>query len=134
MLVPPNFPTSHIFRPPTLETLGPINSTASFFLSDAGRRLTDVSGDSRETIASLSTSLAGGPALGSNFSALPNCCRIEVETLNASRIRQQLELTLQLAVFIAAPSIVRTGHYVLLLSFLLFFRSFGRSPPNFHTC
>ena len=41
--------SSHIFQPLALETLGPINTTGITFFSDLGRRLTDISGDPRET-------------------------------------------------------------------------------------
>jgi len=39
-----------MFQPLTLETLGPINSSGISFLVELGRRLTDVSGDARETM------------------------------------------------------------------------------------
>ena len=42
-------PPSHTFQPLALETLGPINSTKIFFFNELGRRLSDVSGDCRET-------------------------------------------------------------------------------------
>ena len=45
-----------------LETLDPINTTGITFFSELGRRLTDVSGDPRETTY-LFQSLIGGPAL-----------------------------------------------------------------------
>jgi len=45
-----SLPSSHIFQPLALETLGPINSTGISFLTELGRRLTGVSGDSRETM------------------------------------------------------------------------------------
>jgi len=41
---------SHMFQPLALETLGPINSSGISFLVELGRRLTDVSGDARETM------------------------------------------------------------------------------------
>ena len=40
---------SHTFQPLALETLGPINSTGIFFFTEFSRRLSDVSGDCRET-------------------------------------------------------------------------------------
>ena len=45
-------PSSHIFQPLSLETLEPrpINSTGISFLTELGRRLTGVSGESRETM------------------------------------------------------------------------------------
>ena len=45
-----SLPSSHIFQPLALETLGPINSTGISFLTELGCRLTGVSGDSRETM------------------------------------------------------------------------------------
>jgi len=44
-----SLPRSHIFQPLALETLGPTNTTGITFFSERGRRLTDVSGDPRET-------------------------------------------------------------------------------------
>jgi len=44
-----SLPSSHIFQPLALETLGPINTTGITFFSEMGRRLTDVSGDPRVT-------------------------------------------------------------------------------------
>jgi len=44
-----SLPSSHIFQPLALETLRPINTTGITF-SELGRRLTDVSGDPRETL------------------------------------------------------------------------------------
>jgi len=41
----PNF----IFQPVAIETLGPLDASAVNFLSEVGRRLTSLSGDSRET-------------------------------------------------------------------------------------
>ena len=38
-----------IFQPVAIETLGPLNSSSLNFLSEVGRRLTSLSGDSRET-------------------------------------------------------------------------------------
>jgi len=38
-----------IFQPVAIETLGPFNASALIFLSEMGRRLTSLSGDSRET-------------------------------------------------------------------------------------
>jgi len=43
--LPPNF----IFQPVAIETPGPLNASALNFLSEVGRRLTSLSGDSRET-------------------------------------------------------------------------------------
>ena len=43
--LPPDF----IFQPVAIETLGPLNASALNFLSEVGRRLTSLSGDSRET-------------------------------------------------------------------------------------
>jgi hypothetical protein len=42
-------PTSHLFQPVAMETLGPFNSSALDFLSDLGRRMSLVGGDGRET-------------------------------------------------------------------------------------
>jgi len=39
-----------MFQPLALEILGPINSSGISFLVELGRRLTDVSGDARETL------------------------------------------------------------------------------------
>jgi len=39
-----------MFQPLACETLGPINSPGVSFLVELGRRLTDVSGDARETM------------------------------------------------------------------------------------
>ena len=39
-----------MFQPLALETLGPINSSGISFLVELGRRLTNVSGDARETV------------------------------------------------------------------------------------
>jgi len=44
-----SLPSSHIFQPLASETLGPINTTGITFFAELGRRLTDVSGDPRET-------------------------------------------------------------------------------------
>jgi hypothetical protein len=41
-------PQNYLFQPIAFETLGPINSTGSEFLSDLGGRLEQVSGDARE--------------------------------------------------------------------------------------
>jgi len=38
-----------LFQPVAIETLGPLNASAVNFLSEVGRRLTSLSGDSRET-------------------------------------------------------------------------------------
>ena len=43
--LPPDF----VFQPVAIETLGPLNASALNFLSEVGRRLTSLSGDSRET-------------------------------------------------------------------------------------
>ena len=43
--LPPDF----IFQPVAIETLGPLNASGVNFLSAVGRRLTFLSGDSRET-------------------------------------------------------------------------------------
>src|SRR5258706_14448000 len=40
---------SHIFQPITLETLGPINTSAVEFLCELGRRIGAVSGEAKET-------------------------------------------------------------------------------------
>jgi len=45
-----SLPSSHIFQPLALQTLGPINSAGISFLTELGRRLTGVSEDSRETM------------------------------------------------------------------------------------
>jgi len=42
-------PLDFIFQPVAIETLGPLNTSALNFLSKVGRRLTSLSGDSRET-------------------------------------------------------------------------------------
>ena len=39
----------YIFVPVAVETLGPINSEGLTFISDLGRRLTAITGDTRET-------------------------------------------------------------------------------------
>ena len=38
-----------MFRPVAIETFGPLNASALNFLSEVGRQLTSLSGDSRET-------------------------------------------------------------------------------------
>jgi len=45
----PTFPSDLIFQPIAMETHGPLNASALNFLSEVGRRLSSVSGDSRET-------------------------------------------------------------------------------------
>jgi len=40
--------SSYIFQPTAVKTLGPINGSAVSFLSGLGRRIADVSGESRE--------------------------------------------------------------------------------------
>ena len=42
-------PSDLIFQPIAMETRGPLNASALNFLSEVGRRLSSVSGDSRET-------------------------------------------------------------------------------------
>jgi len=42
-------PHDYIFQPVAIETLGPLNASALNFLSEVGRRLTSLSGDSCET-------------------------------------------------------------------------------------
>jgi len=42
-------PSDYIFQPIALETLSPLNASALNFLIDAGRRLSSLSGDPRET-------------------------------------------------------------------------------------
>ena len=42
-------PIDLIFQPIAMETHGPLNASALNFLSEVGRRLSSVSGDSRET-------------------------------------------------------------------------------------
>ena len=42
-------PSDHIFQLIAMETHGPLNASALNFLSEVGRRLNSVSGDSRET-------------------------------------------------------------------------------------
>jgi len=42
-------PPDLIFQPIAMETHGPLNASAMNFLSEVGRRLSSVSGDSRET-------------------------------------------------------------------------------------
>jgi len=44
-----SLPPDYIFQPVAIETLGPLNASAVNFLSEVGRRLTFLSGDSRET-------------------------------------------------------------------------------------
>ena len=44
-----SLPPEHLFQPVATETLGPLNASAVNFLSEAGRRLTSLSGDLRET-------------------------------------------------------------------------------------
>jgi len=44
-----NIPSSYIFQPIALETLGPINSSAVEILSEVGRRIAQVSGEPRAT-------------------------------------------------------------------------------------
>ena len=44
-----NLANSYIFVPIACETLGPISSRATDFLSELGRRITLVTGDARET-------------------------------------------------------------------------------------
>ena len=39
----------YLFQPVAIETLGPLSASARNFLSEVGRRLTSLSGDSRET-------------------------------------------------------------------------------------
>ena len=58
-----NLPASHMFQPLALETLGLINSSSVSFLVELGRRLSDVSGDARETMYLFQPSFSGGPAL-----------------------------------------------------------------------
>ena len=41
-------PTAYTFLPIAMETLGPLNASAYQFFEDLGRRISDVSGDSRE--------------------------------------------------------------------------------------
>ena len=43
------YPSDLIFQPVAMETHGPLNASALNFLSEVGRRLSSVSGDSRET-------------------------------------------------------------------------------------
>ena len=45
-----SLPRDFIFQPVEIETLGPLNASALNFLSEVGRRLTSLSGDSRETL------------------------------------------------------------------------------------
>ena len=45
-----SLPPDYIFQPVAIETLGPLNASAPNFLSEVGRRLTSLSGDSRETL------------------------------------------------------------------------------------
>lgn len=42
-------PSTHIFQPVAIETLGPINPSACDFISEIGRRISTISGDRRET-------------------------------------------------------------------------------------
>jgi len=41
--------TAHTFLPIAVETLGPMNESAYQFFDDVGRRIGNISGDSRET-------------------------------------------------------------------------------------
>ena len=43
-----NLPENILFQPVAFETLGPINKSGADFLCDLGRRLEQVSGDTRE--------------------------------------------------------------------------------------
>jgi len=67
-----SLPTSHMFQPLALETFGPVNTTGISFLTELGRRLTGVSGDSRETMhlfqrVSLAVQLQFGSVQGYLF-------------------------------------------------------------------
>ena len=42
-------PTSHLFQPVAIETLGPFNPSALEFISELGRRMSFVGGDRRDT-------------------------------------------------------------------------------------
>ena len=42
-----SLPPDYIFQPVAIETLGPLNASSLNFLSEVGRRLTSLSGDSR---------------------------------------------------------------------------------------
>jgi hypothetical protein len=44
-----NLPASYAFQPIAMETLGPLDSSATDFLNDLGRKITSVSGEARET-------------------------------------------------------------------------------------
>ena len=44
-----SLPPEYLFQPVAIETIGPLNASALNFLSEVGRRLTSLSGDSRET-------------------------------------------------------------------------------------
>ena len=44
-----SLPSDYIFQPVAIETLGSLNASGLNFLSEVGRRLTSLSGDSRET-------------------------------------------------------------------------------------
>ena len=43
-------PSSYLFQPVAIETLGPMNPTALDFINEIGRRMTTISGESRETV------------------------------------------------------------------------------------
>jgi len=43
-------PASHIFQPVAIETLGPMNPSASDFISEIGRRISVISGEQRESL------------------------------------------------------------------------------------
>jgi len=45
-----SLPPEYLFQLVAIETLGPLNASALNFLSEVGRRLTSLSGDSRETL------------------------------------------------------------------------------------
>jgi len=54
-------------QPMALKTLGPINSTGISFLTELGRRLTGVSGDSRETMHLFQRVSLPGAVLGKKY-------------------------------------------------------------------
>ena len=73
----PSLPSSHIFQSLAQETLGPVNTTGISFLSKLSRRLTSVSGDSRETMylfqrVSLSVQRYNPVAFKGTFQSPPN--------------------------------------------------------------
>ena len=42
-------PASHLFQPVAIETLGPLNPSASDFIGEVGGRISNITGDKRES-------------------------------------------------------------------------------------